>query len=464
LSNFAGPALRELAMRRTLRMSLEAWCRFALADQGYAPAPHHVVIIQALEKLAAGQTQRLMLLLPPGSAKSTYASVLFPAWWMARFPRDQVIAASHTASLAEHFGRAVRSKLASHGARLDVFLRPDARAAGRFSTESGGEYFAIGVHGAVAGRRADLAIIDDPVASLEAAANAAGRDRVWNWFRSELVTRLKPGGRIALAMTRWHRDDLAGRLIEQGGWEVICLPALAELGDPMGRQIGDALWPDWESRAALLEKQESMGEASFAAIFQQSPLDEAGSIFDVAKIGFVDTATQGPSARGWDLASSIQVSRDPDWTVGVLLTREEGGSYVIDDVRRERVGPAGLDPLVLAVARQDGPRVTVGLPQDPGQAGAHQVLTLTRTLAGFRVHASTEKGPKWMRAQFVASQVARGNVKLRRAPWNRLFLEELAAFPHGRKDDQVDALARAFSLLATTGEPARFMTIPFFDR
>ncbi len=463
MSNSADPAKQERALRKTIRASLESWSRFALAERDMAPAAHHLLVLQALEELAAGRVRRLMLLLPPGSAKSTYASVLFPAWWMARNPTGSVIAASHTAALAEHFGRGVRGLLNVHGARLNVFLRADARAAGRFSTESGGEYFAVGIAGAVTGRRADLALIDDPVASFEQAQSATQRELLWNWFRSELVTRLKPGGRMALVMTRWHTDDLAGRLIEQGGWRVLRLPALAEMGDALGREEGAALWPEWESRDELLVKRDILGERQFEATFQQAPLPEGGTIFEVGRLGLVDVVPEG-GVRGWDLAGSVDASRDPDWTVGVLFCEDPNGGFVIGDVRRVRVGPSALGAMILEVARQDGPQVSISLPRDPGQAGMHQIAVLTQMLAGFKVHSSAETGTKIGRAMVVASQVNGGNVRLRRAAWNRVFIEELGSFPHGRKDDQVDALSRAFALLKPREKPARFVSMPFFDR
>ena len=460
----ARPAWRERALRRKIRSSLVSWSQFALADQDQKPATHHLAVIRALEDLSAGRTTRLMLLLPPGSAKSTYASKLFPAWWMARHPAGSVIAASHTASLAVDYGRAVRGLLAAHGTRLNVFLRSDARAAGAFLTESGGSYFAIGVHGAVTGRRADLAVIDDPVASFEDAAGPARREHLWNWFRSELLTRMKPGGRIVLAMTRWHADDIAGRLIAQGGWRVVRLPALAESDDPLARAPGDALWPDWESREALLAKQSALGERQFAAMFQQAPMPESGGMFNVSKILSVDFARPGASVRGWDFAAGIDPRHNPDWTAAVKLTRDESGGFVVDDVRRVRVPPAELGAFVLRVAQQDGAGVTIGLPRDPGQAGSYQIMTLTRILAGFRVVVSAEQGSKAMRAGAVSSQVNAGNLAVCRADWNRDFIEELATFPHGGKDDQVDALSRAFGLLTSTSRPARYLSMPIFHR
>ncbi len=455
---------RERLVRKLVRARLSTWCEYALRDYEQEPAPHHRAIIEALERLERGESRQLMLLLPPGSAKSTYATLLFPPWFLARNARCAVITASHTASLAEHFGRGVRGLLLQHAPRLRLQVRQDSRAAGRFLTDLGGEYFAIGVHGAVTGRRADLALIDDPVPSFAAAESLAARDRLWNWFRAELLTRLKPGARVVLIMTRWHADDLAGRLIEQGGWQVLRFPALAELGDPLGRAPGAALWPAWEDRAELLRKREMLGERAFAALFQQAPQREFGSIFDVGKITLLDAVPEGFAVRAWDLAATADGSGDPDWTVGVRLLRDGQGGLVVEDVVRVRGGPAEIADLVRSIAESDGERVPIGLPRDPGQAGVSQILFLTRNLIGYRVTSSPEKESKPLRAAAVASQVSAGNLRLRRGMWNAAFVEELAAFPNGRKDDQVDALARAFAMLVERSAPARYATIPFAGR
>ena len=455
---------RERALRRRIRTNLEAWARFALAGQSFTPARHHLALIAELEALERGDTRRLMLLLPPGSAKSTYASLIFPAWWMARNPRGAVITACHTARLAECFGRGVRGLLSEHGARLNLTVRGDARAAGRFLTEQGGEYYAIGVNGAVTGRRADLALIDDPIRSFAEAESLAARERLWNWYRTELLTRLKPQGRLLLAMTRWHRDDIAGRLAEQDGWRVLRLPALAEAQDPLGRDPGAALWPDWESREALLERQRMIGESGFAALYQQAPLASAGRVFDIAKFGVFDTVPAGRTVRAWDLAAGADVSRNPDWTAGVKMLRDANDRYWIDDVRRVRAAPADVALFILNTAQQDGTSVTIGLPRDPGQAGAYQITSLTSMLAGFRVQSSPEKDSKVERAQRVAGQAGGENVALRRANWNAAFLDELAAFPEGAKDDQVDALSRAFGMLTSDESLARFDSIAFLGR
>jgi len=462
--NSADAALAEQLLRKSLRRSLEIWCRFALLGTGQAPARHHLEILRALEAVTTGETRRLMLLLPPGSAKSTYASRLFPVWWLVRHPTSAVIAASHTARLAEDFGRAVRGLVVEHSARLGIELRHDARAAGRFVTERGGEHFAIGVHGAVTGRRADLVLVDDPIRSFADAESFSAREHLWEWFRSELVTRLKPRGRIVLLMTRWHCDDLAGRLIERGGWDVLRLPALAENGDPLGRELGGALWPEWEDRAALLEKRALLGERHFAALFQQSPMQAGGQIFDPRQLRVVDAVPDGVAVRGWDLAGTDAGKGDPDWTVGVKLVRDADGFLFIDDVVRFRAVPHEVHARIRAVADIDGKAVTVGLPQDPGQAGKSQIMWMTQALAGYRVVSSLETGKKYVRAHAVASQVSGGTMSMRRAHWNAVFMDELANFPAGHKDDQVDALSRAFNFLIEVAAPAKFAHLPFSSR
>lgn len=442
----------ERELRGRIRASLHEWAELALAPQGHAPAAHHRLLIRELEGLAAGRWDRLMLLLPPGSAKSTYASLIFPPWFLANRPWAHVIAASHTASLARTFGRGVRALIQEHESRLGLWLDPNNRAAGRFGVIGGGSYFATGVRGPVTGRRADLLLIDDPVKSQAEADSGAMRDHLWDWFRSDLVTRLKPGGRVVLVMTRWHPDDLGGRLLQSAdAWRVVRLPALAEGDDLLGRSPGEPLWPEWEDAAALRRKRAVLGDRTFEALFQQSPRSSGGRLFKVAQLSIVELRAAGVSVRAWDLAAS----QDGDWTVGVLLTRTTEGSYQIADVRRLQGGPEIVVQNIKETAVTDGSEVTIGLPQDPGQAGRAQILYMTKALAGYRVVSSRESGSKETRAMPVAAQVNAGAVTLLRGSWNRDFIEELQDFPGGAKDDQVDALSRAFSMVLESGAPAR---------
>ncbi len=407
-----------------------------------------------------------MLLLPPGSAKSTYASLVFPAWWLAQHPGSSVIAASHTASLASHFGRGVRSLVEQHASRLGCGLDPASRAAHRFATTTGAEYYATGVRGPITGRRADLILIDDPIKSQAEADSAVSRDQLWSWFRSDLVTRLKPGGRILLVMTRWHPDDLGGRILDHPeGWRVLRLPALAEPGDPMERELGAPLWPEWEDADALARKRAVLGERVFSALFQQDPRISSGHLFQTKRIAILEEPACAAAVRAWDLAASAETKgRDPDYTVGLKLARTDAGGFVVLDVVRFRGDPHEVEQMITATAAADGPAVTIGLPQDPGQAGRAQVRYLISRLAGYRVVASPESGAKQTRAMPAASQANGGNLALRRAPWNRALLEELQDFPNGAKDDQADALSRAMAMLTEAPTPTRRVNLPLLSR
>ncbi len=456
----------ERTLRKGIRADLAAWASLALASRGHTPAAHHRLLIDELAGPAATQADRLMLLLPPGAAKSTYASLLFPPWWLARNPGGSIIAASHTASLAQHFGRGVRGLITEHGGRLGYHLLPGHRAAHSFATTTGAEYFATGVRGAITGRRADLILIDDPIKSQAQADSPTAREQLWSWFRSDLLTRLKPGGRIVLIMTRWHPDDLGGRLLDSAEpWRTLRLPALAEANDPLGREPGAALWPEWESAAALARKRAVIGERTFAALFQQDPRPRTGRLFLAARITTEESPASLTAVRAWDLAATAETpGRDPDFTVGLKLARDAAGRFVVLDIVRLRGGPHEVEQAIVSTAAADGPTVTIGLPQDPGQAGRAQIRYLTGRLAGYRVTASPETGAKETRAMPAASQVNAGNIALRHAPWNRAFLEELQDFPDGTKDDQVDALSRAMAMLTDAPAPIRRTSIPVLGR
>lgn len=431
-----------------------------------ALARHHRLLLAELADLAEGRHDRLMVLMPPGSAKSTYCSVVLPPWWLLRHPGHSIIAACHTEALAHHFGRRTRAVLTEHAGAHGLRLARDDRAAGRWRTEDGGEYFAAGVRGPIIGRRADLILIDDPVKSHAEADSPPLRDALWSWFQSDLVTRLKPGGRIVLVMTRWHEDDLAGRLLAaDDGWRALRLPALAEADDPLGRAPGEPLWPDWEGEEALARKRRAVGERMWAALFQQSPRPDAETLFRAGRITLLDEPPPVERAvRAWDLAASEAThGRDPDWTVGVKLGRIEGGGLCVLDVVRLRGGPLVVERAISRTAELDGREVAVGLPQDPGQAGKQQVVYLTDRLAGWRVVASPETGSKLLRAGPISAQVEAGLVAMVRAGWNAAFVAELRDFPHGTKDDQVDALSRAFAML-TQGRPSRLLRLDVIAR
>ncbi len=267
---------------------------------------------------------------------------------------------------------------------------------------------------------------------------------------------------MVLIMTRWHPADLGGRLLEHSSaeWRVIRLPAIAEANDPLGRGVGTPLWPEWEDLAALNRKRELIGERAWSAVFQQTPLPSGGRLFSVDRIATASAEREaGTTVRAWDLAATGETGRnDPDWTVGIKLSRDSNGRYLILDVVRSRGTPHHVEELIVTTAQKDGAKVTVSIPEDPGQAGKSQMSYLTRQLAGFHVVSSRETGSKATRAMPLASQVEAGNVSMVEGDWNRTLLSEMCDFPWGRKDDQVDALVRAFTTLTT--QPHRPYSIP----
>lgn len=465
LERLSGEELTQLDLdvNELVRASLPDWCRLALAPLKQKPARHHLLLLHELEELAAGRNDRLMVMMPPGSAKSTYTSGLFPAWFMAsgearEMPRS-IIGTSHTAGLAEYWSARVLGFIREHSEVLG--LRLDTEGVQQWGTVGGSEYKPAGVGGAIAGRRADLALIDDPIKSRKEANSLEVRQAIWDWYRADLLTRLKPEGRIVLIMTRWHEDDLAGRLLELEAdrWRVLRLPAMAEPGDLIGREEGEALWPDWEPLDILRDKRGTIGEADWASLYQQRPTPAQGAIFEVGKVVIhQETPPLARKVRAWDLAATDpteQKGTEPDWTCGALLGLTTSGRYVLLDMMRLRGGPEKVEKAIVDTAKADGPSVEIGLPQDPGQAGKSQIAYLTSKLPGFVVKASPESGSKATRAAPVAAQCNVGNLAILRAHWNVPFVDELRTFPSGRKDDQVDAMSRAFSMLVVAARPAR---------
>jgi predicted phage terminase large subunit-like protein len=305
----------------------------------------------------------------------------------------------------------------------------------------------------------NCALIDDPVKSRADADSETYRETTWNWFWSDLCTRLKPNAGVVIIMTRWHSDDLAGRLLESssGDWDVVSIPAEAEEGDMLGRAPGEFLWdndPDYGYGAQLRGVKDTLlkvgATRDWYSLYQQRPRPAEGALFKILMVGTEPAAPAGGTiVRAWDLAATKAIgTRDPDWTAGVKLMRTSEGKFIVLDVVRLRGGPDEVEAAIVNTAKQDGPSVRISLPQDPGQAGKQQVLYLTRKLTGYRVDSSPETGDKSTRAYPVSSQVNVGNFAVVKAPWNRAFLDEVAGFPSGTHDDQVDALSRAFSMLS----------------
>jgi predicted phage terminase large subunit-like protein len=425
-------------------------------------AAHHRLLLEKLEETSKTPHGRLMVFMPPGSAKSTYASVVFPSRYLGERPGRRLILASYGDDLARKMGRRTRSiiRQSRYQQIFETGLMRDSQAAQEFGLTNGSEYIACGMLSGITGNRAHGIIIDDPVKGREQAESETIRQKTWDSYEDDLKTRLIPGGWICLIQTRWHQDDLAGRILpedwngESGKilcrdgniWEVLCLQARCEVDDdPLGRKRGEYLWPEWFDRKHWAQFESN--PRTWAALFQQLPVPLDGELFKPDQLKIVDAAPAGVrirKVRGWDLASTT----DGDWSAGALLGVLPDNRYIILDMNRFRRLPDERDAAMINTAHLDGRSVTIDIPQDPGQAGKTQVLYLTRQLHGFKVQSSPESGDKVTRAEPFASQVNVGNVMMLRGPWNQPLIDEMRSFPgSGLNDDQIDALSRAFARL-----------------
>lgn len=420
-------------------------------------APHHRLLLQKLDEVSNTPHGRLMVFMPPGSAKSTYASVVFPSKFLGK-AGNRLILASYGDDLARKLGRRTRSiiKQPRYQGIFGSTLTAESSAAHEFALTNGSEYMSCGILGGITGNRAHGIIIDDPVKGRDQANSETIRERTFAAYEDDLKTRLIPGGWMVIIQTRWHEDDLSGRILPEGWngesgrilckdgnyWEIICLAAQCETeGDPLGRKVGEYLWPEWFDRKHW--EQFEQNPRTWSALFQQRPAPLEGDLFKPDQIKIVDAIPSGSIKwfRGWDLASSPE----GDYTAGAKLGRLEDGRYIIGDMVRFRRGPDERDAAMANTAAMDGRSVKISIPTDPGQAGKTQVLYLTRQLAGFNVKSSPETGDKVTRAEPFAAQVNVGNVMMLRGDWNQPLINELRIFPNGAHDDQVDSLSRAFS-------------------
>jgi predicted phage terminase large subunit-like protein len=314
------------------------------------------------------------------------------------------------------------------------------------------------VGGTIRGFRADIAILDDPIKSYEEADSETFRETVWTWFTSDLLSRLTPGGRIVLIGTPMTEDDLLARLqrVQEGRWKVLRLPALSEgPGDPLGRPEGEPLWTDdaYNFGHDLLQKRDAAEREGrsrdWEAQFMLRPRPPEGAMFRPAMMPILDLIPHvSVKIRAWDFGASPK----GDFSVGLLLGRVYDkswtASWIVLDVVRFRGGPEEVRKTFASVAAADGYSVKIWVPRDPGSAGVDQADSFIRMLPGYPIAAERMSGDKATRADAAASQVNIGRIALARGPWNLCFIEELASFPRGRFDDQVDAFSLAFSKLA----------------
>lgn len=390
--------------------------------------------------------------MPPGSAKSTYASVLFPPWLMAQGSWN-VLAASHTTELAEKWGRRVRNLVSEQSLILGATPAPDNQAAGRWALTTGEEYYAAGVGTGIAGFRARLGLIDDPIRSRQDADSELIRDRIWEWYINDFRTRLVPRAAEVLIQTRWHEDDLAGRALNHSKWHVISLPAEAEPGDLLGRRVGEWLWSEGEYGygAQLAELKTTTPARTWSALYQQRPAPEEGDYFKAEWLRPYELAKR-PARRTMRvyIAADYAVTADGgDYTVIVVVGLDpEGRMYLLDLWRKQASSDAWVEAFCdlvkewkpLAAAEEQG--------QIKSGVGPFLVKRMRERHAFTVREQFPTRGDKAVRAQSIRGRMAMNGLYVPiDAPWYADFRSELLSFPAGRHDDQVDAIGLVGQLL-----------------
>lgn len=384
--------------------------------------------------------------------------MLFPAWYIGQPNAGNILSASHSTELAERFGRRVRGYARQYGNTLGYSMSGESEAAGRWEVLHEGdrrEYYAVGAGVGIAGFRAALGIIDDPFRSRQDAESKLIRDRIWDWFNDDFTTRLIPRAPVALVMTRWHEDDLAGRIIERAKTtgekiEQVSIPAIAEENDSLGRKVGEWLWEGEYGYAELLrERHRKTDPRSWASLYQQRPAPESGGYFKRDWLKYYDSAPT-PSRMNVYGASDYAVTADGgDYTVHVVIGVDPKGELWLLDLWR---GQTSSDEWVSSwcdlVNRWEPEYWAEEHGQIKSGVGPFRDKMAVQRKAWTTLEAFPTRGDKAVRAQSIRGIMSMQGLNVPRyAPWVSDLIDELLAFPAGKHDDQVDALGLFGQLL-----------------
>ena len=431
---------------------------------GFIHGRHHALMAKKFEEIANGETKRLIINMPPRHTKSEFASYLLPAWFLGKFPGKKIIQCSNTAELAVGFGRKVRNLVDSevYGEIFpNVALRSDSKAAGRWSTNANGEYFAIGVGGTVTGKGADLLIIDDPHSEQEAALAAGDPsvyDKVFEWYTSGPRQRLQPGGSIVVVMTRWAKRDLTGRILQSmvdrdgDEWEIIELPAILPSEKP--------LWPEFWSYDELSKLRIELPLSKWQAQYQQDPTSEEGALVkrEWWQIWDKDTPPRCEFIiQSWDTAFTKSERADysacTTWGVFYKDENENDPNIILLDALKERMEFPELKARAMEYYTDWQPDAFI---VEAKASGAPLIFELRRMGIPVQEFTPTRGNDKISRVNSVSDLFASGKVWAPRRRWAEEVIEEMAAFPNSDHDDLVDSSTQALIRFRRGG----FITLP----
>ena len=415
---------------------------------GYKVGPHHKRLAQIFEDVAAGKKKRVIVNIAPRFGKSEMISYLAPAWFLGKFPQKKVIMSSHTADLAVNFGRRVRN-LVSSDLYKDIFpqveLQADSKSASRWGTNFNGEYFAIGVEGNIAGRGADLFIIDDPHSEQEGKLNDPDvYNKTYQWFQSGPIQRLMPGGSIIIVMTRWSKSDLTGMVIDHAArnetldeWEVVEFPAILD---------GKSLWPEFWPLEELLAKKESMDVRYWQSQYLQNPVSEEGALIKehwwkiwehesppecVYKIMSLDSAQEAHNRADFNALTT--------WGVFMNETTNNYNIILLNAIN-ERLEFPELKTLVYDQYREEKPDSFIVEKKSSGSALFQEMRRLGVPVSEF----TPSKGQdKIARVNAITDLFSSGIVWAPDRRWAREVVLQCQDFPSGKNDDLVDSTSLA---------------------
>ncbi len=428
-----------------------------LSGGWWKPAKHllyaSTIIASAVQRGGA----RIIVSVPPRHGKSELLSVWTPVWFLDRWPDKYVLLTSYGADLAIGFGRRVRDIILDRQDVLNVSLRKDALRVNSFLTTGRGGMFSVGVGGPITGRGGDLFLIDDYVKNAKDANSETVRKDIIDWFASTAYTRLEPHASIVILATRWNIKDLIGALKANPGsnkWLIIELSAIAEKDDPLGRGVGEALWPERYSIEALQGIKDTLGTYFWQSLYQQHPVPGGSNVANEGWFPIIDILPHRSrlrKVRFWDLGATADAG---DYTSGTLMSEDyETGIVYIEDIRRFQKSPKNTENVVKATADFDNSIVSdvkVIIEQEPGSAGKTVVDHYVQDVLGkYIARGERVTGDKFVRAQPFFAAAEAGKVRLLRGAWNQDFIDEILQFPDGDHDDQVDSTSGAYNELIT---------------
>ena len=413
---------------------------------------HHKIMAEAFERVANGDLKRLIINMPPRHTKSEFASYLLPAWFLGQYPDKKIIQTAHTAELSVGFGRKVRNLVDSEDYK-EIFpelgLRADSKAAGRWSTNKGGEYFAIGVGGAVTGKGADLLIIDDPHSEQEGqSADAGVFDKVYDWYTSGPRQRLQPGGSIIIVMTRWHKRDLTGKIVKTSvqregmdEWEVIEFPAIMP--------SGNALWPEFWSLTELEALRSELPAPKWQAQYQQDPSSEESAL--VKREWWKKWEEERPPQcefiiQSWDTAflKTQRADYSACTTWGVFYHPDDTGvtqpNIILLDAYKERLEFPELKKCAFEFYNEFEPDACI---VEAKAAGTPLIFELRAMGIPVSEYTPSRGNDKISRVNAVSDLFASGIVWCPETRFAEEVIEEFASFPAGEHDDLVDSSTQA---------------------